>query len=212
MPLALVLKEAQLLLATERGVLRADEALALGDAAELLRWSQDEARRIRAQAEQQAQVMAEQARHETERRTSDAVAQAVAEVHVKAATLLAELEPVVAQTVVQVLVRLAAGLDRQALLAQALAEVRRVVDGRALAVLKVAPADLPHANQAVTQMIDEAQLPASFELRPDPALAPGHCVLQSAAGLYRFGLEHQLQALRGALGLPAQVAEAADHA
>jgi type III secretion protein L len=199
-PLALVLREAQLLLATERGVLRADEAQALGDVAELLRWGQDEARRMRQQAEQDALGLAERARADAERRTREAVAQAVAEVHVQAATLLAELEPRVAQAVVQVLARMGAALDREALLAQALAEVRRVVDGRALAVLKVAPADLAQASQAVAQLIESADLPATFELRPDPALAPGHCVLQSAAGLYRFGLEQQLVALRKALG------------
>lgn len=195
MPLAVVLRQEQFLLATDRPILRADEVLALQEAADVLRYAHEEARRLREQAQADGRELEAQLREAANDEVERRVAEAVAEVQVQAAALLVDVQQVAAQAVVEAVSRLAVGLDRTALFQKALDEISTMIDGRHLAVLRVCEADAPAVAEAVARMVRAARLPATLSVRADSAVKPGDCILQSSAGRHRFGVTPLVTAL-----------------
>lgn len=195
MALALLLKTDQFKLATDRAVLKRDEVVALENSVDLLHAAVAEADRIRLDAEQASRDQAEQTKSEGEARVREAVARAATAAHVSAGRVLRNVEPVLVEILVETITRMAAGLDRQQILAQSLAEVSRAVGQQTFAVLKVAPADLAFATEAVAELTRQARLPATLSVRADPAITAADCVLLSDNGKLTIGLSQQLSAL-----------------
>lgn len=199
MPLAVVLRQGQMVVATDRAVLRADDVRALEDAGELLRFTQEESQRMHAEIKAQGQALELTLREAARVSLEESTARAVADVHVKAAALMRDVETTIAQTVMDAVMKVTAHVDRAAIHARSLQEVRRLVDERQIAVLKVSPSDLALVTESVRRMIDAAQLPATFTVRAEATLVPGNCVLHSAAGRYKFGVSSMMGALAQSL-------------
>lgn len=199
MALAVLLKTESFTLATDRAVLKRADVAALENTVELLHTAVAEADRIREDAQRARRALAEALRREHEDRVREATARAAMAAQVGAASLLRSVEPALVEVVVDAVARLAASLDRRQILAQAIAEVSQAVGRQSFAVLKVAPADLAFASDAVAELMNEARLPATLTVRADAAVAAGDCILMSDLGKLSIGLSQQLGALRHAL-------------
>lgn len=195
MALAVFLRSGLLHLAGDRVVLTRDEAAAVENTVELLHSATAEAERIRMDAEQRAAVIGRQAHERVVALERDAAARAALIPVLNSAQVLRDLQPVLVEIVVETMVRLATSIDRRQLLERAIGEVGRLVGQRTFAMLKVAPADLEHAREIVAQLVRSAELPATLNVRADPSVAAGECVLLSDSGKVTLGLSQQINAL-----------------
>jgi type III secretion protein L len=65
--------------------------------------------------------------------------------------------------------------------------------------VRVAPAQEATLREVLARLRHEAQWTMSLSLAPDPTLAPGACVVQTASGVLEIGVEAQLEAFRRAV-------------
>ncbi|WP_321839087.1 type III secretion system stator protein SctL [Paraburkholderia bannensis] len=101
--------------------------------------------------------------------------------------------------------------DRDALFARVGATLARVIERESYVTLTVSADDHDRTRSMLEQVAQQAGWQGGFDVRIDPAAAPGACVCEWDCGVLDASLPAQLTALRRALKLPARGDEAESH-
>jgi type III secretion protein L len=94
--------------------------------------------------------------------------------------------------------------DRDALLARVGATLARVIDGESYVTLTVSADDHAATRRMLTQIAEQAGWSGGFDVRIDPAAAPGTCLCEWDCGVLDASLSAQFTALRRALNVSAR--------
>jgi type III secretion protein L len=172
---------------------------ALQQAAQLLDEARAQSVAVREQAEREAADEAERGYEEGQRA-------AAVEWHTRLAELQAfrdgqheGMEDRLAAIVAQAVERIVRSGPREAVFARALQGVRETLREAGSARLLVHPDDAEAARSVLNSVEGPQGDGARIQLEPDPTLAPGACVFESALGCLDASLDVQLAGIRTAL-------------
>jgi len=119
-------------------------------------------------------------------------------VEVERLALLKSMQPALAEMVVDALSLLAKGLDREALMARAVELFQGSLRGVSWARLRVHPDAVRVAEDALLELSRQTGLGKLARVVADDSLPEDGCVLESDLGRVDASLDTQLQAIRGA--------------
>lgn len=120
-------------------------------------------------------------------------------VEVDRLALLKAMQPALAEMVLDALTRLAKGIDREALMRQALELLQGSLRGVSWARLRVHPQAVRAAEAAVSDFSRRTGLGPLARVVADESLSPDGCLLESDLGSIDASLDTQIQAIRDAL-------------
>jgi type III secretion protein L len=199
MGLAFLIASENLQLLSERKVFKEAEYAALLDAAAVLQAARDEAARIVEAAALDARRAREAGRAEGLREAQADYAQRLAADALATQRQLLALRGSMAQIVVRAVGQFMAEVDPAHLLESALRRVDALVRAEPFVSVRVAP-DQEHAlRAALARLGAESGWALAAAVSPDPALAPGACVVSTASGTLEIGIDAQLDAFRKAV-------------
>jgi type III secretion protein L len=201
MGLAFLITSENLQLLSERKVLKEAEYAALLDASALVDTARQEARRIVAQAQQQADDSRRQGYEEGLRNAKAEYAQRLAADTLASQRQLHALRAAMAQIVVKAVGQFVGEADPAALYEAALLRVDSLVRHEPFITMRVAPSQEAALRQALARLGSGAHAQGGLNATvvPDPALPEGECVVQTASGSLEIGIGAQLEAFRRAL-------------
>jgi type III secretion protein L len=119
-------------------------------------------------------------------------------VEVERLTLLKSMQPALAELVVDAVMLLAKGLDREALMARAMELLQNSLRGASWARLRVHPDATQAAEAALNDLSRNSGLGKLARVVADASLPEDGCVLESDLGKVDASLSTQLQAIQGA--------------
>jgi type III secretion protein L len=120
-------------------------------------------------------------------------------VEVDRLALLKSMQPALAEMVLDALTRLAKGIDREALMRQALELLQGSLRGVSWARLRVHPQAVQAAQAAVSDFSRRTGLGPLARVVADETLSPDSCLLESDLGSIDASLDTQIRAIRDAL-------------
>jgi type III secretion protein L len=120
-------------------------------------------------------------------------------VEVERLALLESMRPALAEMVLDAVTRLAKGIDREALMRQALELLQGSLREVSWARLRVHPQMLQAAEAALSDFSRRTGLGPLARVVADETLAPDGCLLESDLGRVDASLDTQIQAIRDAL-------------
>ena len=120
-------------------------------------------------------------------------------VEVDRLALLKSMQPALADMVLDAVTRLAKGVDREALLCQALELLQASLKEVSWARLRVHPQAVEAAEAALSDFRRRTGLGPLARVVADETLAPDGCLLESDLGSVDASLDTQIQAIRDAL-------------
>ena len=199
MGLAFLITTENLQLLSERKVLKEAEYAALLDASALVETARHEARRIVQQAVQQAEESRRQGYEEGQRSARAEYAQRLVGDTLAAQRQLHALRTSMAQIVVKAVGQFIGEAEPAALFEAALLRVDTLVRNEPFITMRVVPAQEVALRQVLARLRSEANWGMNVTVMPDPSLAEGACVVQTASGTLEIGVNAQLEAFRRAL-------------
>ena len=199
MGLAFLITTENLQLLSERKVLKEHEYAALLDASAVVEAARREARHISRQAQQEAEASRRQGYEQGLQQAKAEYATQLVSEALAAERQMQALRTSMAQIVVKAVGQFVAGADPAALFEAALLRVDTLIRSEPFVTVRVAPAQEATLREVLARLRHEAQWTMSLSLAPDPTLAPGACVVQTASGVLEIGVEAQLEAFRCAV-------------
>jgi len=199
MGLAFLIASENLQLLSERKVFKEAEYAALLDAAAVLQAARDEAARIVDAAVQDARRAREAGRAEGLREAQADYAQRLAADALATQRQLHALRGSMAQIVVRAVGQFMAEVDPAHLLESALRRVDALVRAEPFVSVRVAPGQEAALRAALGRLGAESGWALAAAVSPDPALAPGACIVSTASGTLEIGIDAQLDAFRKAV-------------
>ncbi len=199
MGLAFLITSDNLLMLSERKVLKEAEYSALLDAASVVEVARQEARRILQQAMQDAEQAGsrgyaeglERARTEQARQRVSRALETEQQMH----ALRSSMAKIVATAVEQFM----AAADPVDLLQAALQRVDALIREEPFITVRVAPAQQAHLRLALARLGSDTQWLSKLSVIPDGSLRDGACVLQTPSGTLEIGIDAQIEAFRAAV-------------
>jgi type III secretion protein L len=185
-------------LAADAKVIEPEEVCAVAEAADLMRSAETYASRILRGAMKVFDARATDGFKQGERDAAGEMARRFAQVEAARATLLEALKPALVDLLLDALTRLAHGIDRQRLYAGALLALEDAWSHARWARLRVPPADVDKATDAVRELAGQGGTTLRVQVLADADVEPGGCRFESDLGCADAGLDVQLAALREA--------------
>jgi len=133
----------------------------------------------------------------------ESLAAALAKLAVQKQGLVASLEPILVEVVMEAVGTIVRKLGREHLFGEALSALGDVLKQARWAVLRVAPDQVDAAQAALASFVTESGLGAVAQVVADDGLAPEDCVFQTDLGEANAGLAVQLEALHAAIRMSA---------
>ncbi|RME73154.1 MAG: HrpE/YscL family type III secretion apparatus protein [Planctomycetota bacterium] len=189
--------------AASRGVISKETYAAYNEAKQILAVAEQEAARIREEAEQQRQQAVREGFEQGYRKGYEEALAGLVRLEERQRALEAELEPQ--------LVDLAVGIARKIIgselasspdaIAKIVAQALRTVRHQREITVRVHPDHVEELETHRQQLLAVLSRAPDLQIRADPALPPGGCVIESELGRVEADLETQLALLRNALEL-----------
>lgn len=186
-------------LATDRKVLKRNEAVVIEEITQAYVRAQGEINSALANVEKACAKATEDAYRKGLAKAEREAAQHWTRVEVERLALLRSLQPVLADLIVDAVSLLARDIDRQAFLARALESLQSSLRTVSWARLRVRPEMVPEAEAALAEFDRRTGLGRLARVMADESLAQDGCVLESELGRVDASLGVQLEAIRGAV-------------
>ena len=185
-------------LLSERKVLKESDYAALRDAKSVVEAAHREADNVARRAMREADASRRQGYQEGLERAKARHARELLSDAVAIERQLRALHSEMAQIVVKTVGQFVAGSERSALLESALLHVDTLIRSESAIHVRVDPALVQGMRAVLDGLHGDRREVANVRLVPDPSLAPGACIVQTAAGTLEIGVDAQLEAFRAA--------------
>ncbi len=199
MGLAFLITTENLQLLGERKVLKEAEYAALLDARAVVEAARGEARRIVAQAVDEAERARQRGYDDGVVQARQAVAERLVNDTLASERQLQALRSAMAGIVVKAVGQFIADADPQDLFEAALLRVDTLIRSEPFISLRVAPAQEAALRLALARLRGEANWTMNVAVQPDAGLPDGACVVHTASGTLEIGVDAQLEAFRRAV-------------
>ncbi|RST56446.1 type III secretion system stator protein SctL [Variovorax sp. MHTC-1] len=199
MGLAFLITTENLQLLSERKVLKENEYAALLDASAVVESARQEAGRIVAQAEQEAEASLRRGYDEGLQRAKAEYAKQLVSESMAAERQLQALRVSMAQLVVKAVGQFISEVDPAILFRSALVRVEALLRTEPFITVRVAPAQEATMRDLLHRLREQANWSMTVNLTPDASLPAGACVVQTSTGVLEIGVDAQLEAFRRAV-------------
>ena len=199
MGLAFLITTENLQLLSERKVLKEAEYAALLDASAVVEAARGEARRIVAQAADEAEQARQRGYDDGLQRAKHEYAQRLMSETLASERQLHALRSSMAGIVVKAVGQFIADAEPQDLFEAALLRVDTLIRSEPFISVRVAPAQEATLRLVLAKLRGEAHWTVNVAVQPDAGLPDGACVVHTASGTLEIGVDAQLDAFRRAL-------------